>query len=143
MKMRMENGRFNKNHMIITGKLIDGLHGNILNPPKKKTDQASGQNGQGFKDILRTSIDSNREIKFSKHATQRMLERNIKLSTVQLQSMENALEKARDKGAKDSLLLMGNTAFIVNVPSRTIITAVDNVNRRENVFTNIDSAIII
>ena len=72
-----------------------------------------------------------------------MEDRKIELSTRQLQNLRDALAKVKSKGVKDSLILMENTAFIVNVPTRTVVTAVDNNSIRENVFTNIDGAIII
>lgn len=129
--------------MIITGKFVDGIHRNTLNSPKINANKAKDQGVQSFRDILRTSIKNNDNIKFSKHATQRMFERDIILSTDQLQRMENALKEAKDKGVKDSLILMEDMAFIVNIPSKTVITAMNNTNKNKNIFTNIDSAIII
>lgn len=141
--MRLEKSNINNNHMIITGKFVDGIHRNTLNSPKINANKAKDQGVQSFRDILRTSIKNNDNIKFSKHATQRMFERDIILSTDQLQRMENALKEAKDKGVKDSLILMEDMAFIVNIPSKTVITAMNNTNKNKNIFTNIDSAIII
>ncbi len=132
-----------RNAMIVTGKHIEGPYTKGISSNRVDQAKEGVKNNQGFREILKASIESTKDIKFSKHAARRMQERNIKLSNVQLYKMENALEKAQIKGAKDSLLLMGNTAFIVNVPSRTIVTAIDNVDTQDNVFTNIDSAIII
>jgi flagellar operon protein len=53
------------------------------------------------------------------------------------------VEKARAKGVKDSLIVMGDLALIVNVPSKTVVTAVDGENLKENIFTNIDGAVIL
>lgn len=82
-------------------------------------------------------------IKFSKHAESRLRSRNISLNAGQIQKMEQALEKAEAKGVRDTLLLMDNMAFIANTKSRTIITTVPKENMEENIFTNIDGAVII
>ena len=99
--------------------------------------------GYEFKNILKTTVADREGIRFSKHAKQRMQDRKIQLTEGQLDNMKDALGRARSKGVKDSLILMNNTAFIVNIPTCTVITAVDNKNIHENVFTNIDGAIII
>ena len=57
--------------------------------------------------------------------------------------MENAVGKAREKGARDSLILMDNLALVVSIKNNTVITAVDEQSLKENVFTNIDSAVIV
>jgi flagellar operon protein len=59
-----------------------------------------------------------------------------------LGKLEKAVAGAASKGSRDSLILMKNLAFIVNIPNRTVITAMDGENMKENVFTNIDSAVI-
>lgn len=83
------------------------------------------------------------ELKFSQHARQRLQSRNIELGEAELARLENAVSKARDKGARDSLILMDNLALVVSVKNNTVITAVDEQNLKENVFTNIDSAVIV
>jgi len=69
--------------------------------------------------------------------------RNINLSADDLNRMNQAVSKAASKGAKQSLLVMDKQAFIVSVPNRTVITALDEGSMKENVFTNIDSAVIV
>jgi flagellar operon protein len=81
------------------------------------------------------------KIKFSGHAIKRLEARNIKLSESELDKIESALQRAETKGAKDSLIMMDDKAFIVNIPNKTVITAM-NVNEEfENIFTNIDSVV--
>lgn len=80
---------------------------------------------------------------FSKHAVQRMQQRQIQLSPTDMTRLQQAVASAADKGARDSLILMNRTAFVVSVVNRTIITAVDQEQMRGNVFTNIDSAVIL
>jgi flagellar operon protein len=83
------------------------------------------------------------KIKFSSHAVKRLESRNIQLNETAMTKLNQAVEKAEAKGSKDSLVMMNDTAFIVNVPNRTVVTAMDVTNNNENVFTNIDSVVFI
>ncbi|MDI6601751.1 MAG: TIGR02530 family flagellar biosynthesis protein [Thermoanaerobacteraceae bacterium] len=83
------------------------------------------------------------ELKFSKHASERLENRRIELSREDLDKLGSAVKKAQEKGIRNSLVLMNNRAFIVNIKTGTVITAVDEKHLRENVFTNIDGAVII
>lgn len=80
---------------------------------------------------------------FSKHALQRMDTRQIEVSPQLMSQMSDAVEKARSKGVRDALILGGNTAFIVNVPSSTVVTTMSGGEMKENIFTNIDGAVIL
>ncbi len=81
------------------------------------------------------------KVKFSNHALKRLESRNIQLSDVELNKIQDAVQKAESKGSKDSLVMMDKTAFIVNIPNKTVVTAIDVANSSENVFTNIDSVV--
>lgn len=81
-----------------------------------------------------------KRLKFSKHANERLISRNIDLSKEQLTRLENGTNRAREKGIKESLIMVDNLAFIVNVKNNTVITAVDETEG--NIFTNIDGAVI-
>lgn len=83
------------------------------------------------------------QIKFSAHAQQRLKSRNIELGQAELERLQLAVNKARSKGARESLVLMDNLALVVSVKNNTVITAVDGDSIKENVFTNIDSAVVI
>ncbi|MFS0727846.1 TIGR02530 family flagellar biosynthesis protein [Paenibacillus sp. 1P07SE] len=83
------------------------------------------------------------ELRFSQHAELRMKQRGISLQPDQLQSIISAIDQAEAKGAKDSLVLMQGVAMIVNVPSRTVVTAMTGQSMLQNVFTQIDSAVVI
>ena len=83
-----------------------------------------------------------REIKFSKHAQERLETRNIQLDENDLSQIGRAVDKAEAKGANDSLVLLRDMAFIVSIKNRVVVTAIDNEAMHENVFTNIDSAVI-
>ncbi len=86
--------------------------------------------------------DELQNLKFSKHAQQRIESSNMNLSSDDLQQLNSAVQKADTKGANESLVLLRDMAFVVNVKNKTVITAIDSERLKENVFTNIDSAVI-
>jgi len=96
-----------------------------------------------FGKIFKDQITHKRSIKFSAHAQNRLRTRNINLTSQDINRIEDAVSKASDKGASESLLIMDNLALIVSIKNRTVITAIDGNNLRGNVFTNIDSAVIV
>lgn len=80
--------------------------------------------------------------RFSAHAAARLRQRNIDLTDAQLERLDRAIDRAAAKGSKDALVMMDGTAMVVSVRNRTVITALHQDQARENVFTNIDSAVI-
>jgi flagellar operon protein len=103
----------------------------------------AAETAQPFDAFLKSTVDQGQGLKFSAHAKERLSLRNINLSAADLSRMNDAVNKAAAKGARQSLLVMDNQAFIVSVPNKTVITALDNNSMKENVFTNIDSAVIV
>lgn len=104
------------------------------------------QDQTSFRDILSGKTDSIRtegEIRFSKHAANRLVDRNIELTKDQVERLNIGAAKAGAKGINESLVIVDSLAFIVNVPNQTVITAMDQTEANENVFTNIDGAVII
>ena len=99
-----------------------------------------------FTDILSQKYDVTKNtanVHFSKHALNRLDQRNITLSDEQSSRLSDGVMKAGEKGIKDSLVLVDKMAFIVNVPSQTVVTAMDQDEATDsNVFTNIDGAVI-
>ncbi len=98
-----------------------------------------------FQEVLEKTKDSGVQdavgsLRFSKHANQRLESRNIDLSQNQLNRLQNGTQKAREKGIKESLVMIDNLAFIVNVKNNTVVTAVNDDG--DGVFTNIDGAVI-
>jgi flagellar operon protein len=97
-----------------------------------------------FDSIFQNELE---KIKFSNHALKRLENRNIRLDEEDLNKIQEAVNKAELKGSKDSLVMMQNpanglkTAFIVNIPNRTVVTAIPVDNSEENIFTNIDSVV--
>ncbi|KAF6566780.1 MULTISPECIES: TIGR02530 family flagellar biosynthesis protein [Paenibacillus] len=82
-------------------------------------------------------------LKLSNHAAKRLEQRGIELKSDQMAKINSAVDKAAAKGAKESLILMQDMALIVSVPNRTVVTAMDKQSMEDNVFTQIDSAVII
>jgi flagellar operon protein len=101
------------------------------------------KNGPSFEEVLAQVKKDESGVKFSKHASQRLEERNIVLSRGDLNKITNAIEKAEGKGIKDALIIMDNKQFVANIKNKTVITASTNEQLREQVFTNIDGAVIV
>lgn len=114
-----------------------------LTPPKTsvkpQTSVVSGK-ANSFGQILNEEITG---VKFSQHALSRLQSRNIQLSATDLAKIDNAVKKADEKGAKESLLLLNNVALVVSIKNKTVITAMNGASMKDNVFTNIDSAVIL
>ena len=104
--------------------------------------------GASFEDVLNRKLEENRgvpqknEVKFSKHAMTRLDNRNISLTEVQMERLNEGARRAGEKGIKESLVLVDELAFIVNVENKTVVTAMNQGNNDENIFTNIDGAVI-
>ncbi len=81
------------------------------------------------------------KLKFSNHAIKRLENRNIQLTDTDINRIQNAVQKAEMKGSKDSLVMMNNTAYIVNIPNKTVVTALPVEQSEDNIFTNIDSVV--
>lgn len=96
--------------------------------------------GQAFQAALQ---QAQCRVKFSAHAQARLQSRHIELDAEALRRVENAVDRAAEKGSRESLLLMDDVALIVSVRNRTVITAIDKESLKENVFTNIDSAVVL
>jgi flagellar operon protein len=96
--------------------------------------------GPAFADVLRTQ--PGQPVRFSSHALQRAERRGIDLSPATLGRLNDGVDRAAAKGARASVVFVDQTAFVVAVPNRTVITAVDREHMKQQVFTNIDSAVI-
>lgn len=106
-----------------------------------KCESTCAKQSDQFSKVLEKELSA---VKFSQHALQRLITRNISLSEAEMAKLNGAVEKAAQKGARESLILMNNDlAFIVSVKNKTVITAMDGASIKDNIFTNIDSAVII
>ncbi len=95
-----------------------------------------------FAEVLTEKQGEEFGLKFSKHAKERLSDRNINLSTSQLNRLSDGMERAEKKGINDSLVMIDNLAFIVNTRSSTVVTAMDASESNDKVFSNIDGAVI-
>ena len=107
---------------------------------KQVKSQESSEITNSFESILRKRLVEESGLKFSKHAAKRLDERNISLSEEQSERLEAGVQKAGEKGINESLVIMDQLAF--NVPNQTVVTALDQNESNEKVFTNIDGAVI-
>lgn len=96
-----------------------------------------------FKDMFSAELAGNKDVSFSKHASERLFSRGIELSDERLGQISGAIDKAEAKGSKETLILTDEAALVVSVPNRTVITAFDPDNLRNGVVTSIDSAVIL
>lgn len=119
---------------------IEQLQDQFLTQQKSKQDIKTAE-GLSFEEILRKTQQDG-EVRFSKHAANRLNDRNIELTEEQLERLNGGTKKAGDKGIKESLVLVDELAFIVNTRSNTVITAFVQGETKENIFTNIDGAVI-
>ena len=121
---------------------IEQVTGQYLNTGKNYKVSSDAQ--LSFEEILKEKqANQTSELKFSKHASMRLEQRNISLTEEQNERLKNGVEKADEKGIRESLVMVDSLAFIVNVPNKTVVTAMDQTETQENIFTNIDGAVIM
>lgn len=124
---------------------MEQLKDRYLTSTKNNTAEAgSGENGKiSFRDVLeQKKPETEKELRFSKHAAVRLKDRGIELSADQMERLSGGIRKAQMKGIRDSLVIVDELAFIVNVPNQTVVTAISSNEAGENVFTNINGAVI-
>lgn len=100
----------------------------------------------GFDRILTEKLAppaSSGALRWSAHAVQRLAQREIAVTPEVQQRLEGAVDRLAAKGGRESVVLVDRMAFVVSVPNRTVITAVDQEQMRDQVFTNIDSAVLL
>lgn len=108
--------------------------------PIPKDEKAKKPSGTSFQELLDQETG---KLQFSKHAQQRLQARRIQVSEKDLEKLHEAVDMAASKGAKESLVMVGDVAYVVSVKNNMVITALDGQNARNNVYTNIDSAVIM
>jgi flagellar operon protein len=107
---------------------------NNVNDPKSKI---------SFKDTLTSEINKDTSFTISNHAAERLKSRNINLNENDMKSINSAINRAENKGCSESALLYKNSILITSIKNRTVITALDRNSNNDNVFTNIDSLVIV
>jgi len=121
-----------------------GLYGHIQGvgaPGKVSSVETSPKpkGGTSFEAVLRREMGG---VRFSAHAEERLRSSRIVLTPEHVQRLNGAVSKAEAKGARESLILIDDLALVVSIKNRTVITAIGPDRLKENVFTNIDSAVI-
>lgn len=101
-----------------------------------------GKETQSFNEHLQQALHVGK-LKISKHATERLAERNIQISEAEWSHIATKMEEAKGKGIRDSLILMEQAALIVSAKNATVITAMDRTEAKDQLFTNIDGTIVL
>ncbi len=96
-----------------------------------------------FDQVLDQKLPASQGVKFSQHAQDRLRARGITMNEAEIGQLNSAVSSVAQKGGKESLIMMGDAAFVVSVKNRTVVTAMDRSQMQGNVFTNIDSAVIM
>ncbi|OCT13811.1 flagellar biosynthesis protein [Paenibacillus pectinilyticus] len=122
---------------------IGELYPNAVSPATTRRSLAQQQQIPPSGNATFQKIFQDQFVRFSHHAEVRIQERGIQLKPEQLEKLNKAIDKAASKGAKDALMIVAGNGYIVNVPNRTVVTALDGQAMNEHVFTQIDSAMII
>jgi flagellar operon protein len=124
---------------MLVGQLSAGRAAPLLGNRTPGRNPSEVQNkGASFREVL-----AKQQLTFSHHAEQRLQQRGIELKPDQLERIASAIDQAAAKGAKDSLVLFRDIAMIVNVPNRTVVTAMNGDSMKEHIFTQIDSAVVV
>lgn len=111
--------------------------------PNRIPSQTSAEGtGASFQDVLKKQLEQS-GVEFSKHAVNRVLERNIPVSQTNMERLNTGVELARAKGLNDTLILVDKTAYLVSIKNSKVITTVNGDDLRGNVFTNIDGTVIV
>ncbi len=122
----------------ITTGLAPAIHPeSVASGPSKSGGESS------FREILSQSLAARSDVNFSKHAIKRALDHNIELSDDSLERLNRGVRLAEEKNLDDTLILIDQTAFLVNVRNNTVITAVNSRQAQDSVFTNIDGTVIV
>ena len=132
--MQIKNSQFSSIEQI-TGQYLQNTGKNSkVNIPAHTT---------SFQEVLNNKVEQAGQLKFTKHANERLDSRDITISEEQMTRLQNGARRASEKGIKESLVLVDSLAFIVNTRQNTVITAMDQAETNENIYTNIDGAVII
>lgn len=103
----------------------------------------TGRSDNQFASMMQERIQQTEGVQFSKHAENRIKQRGINMSEDVMANLNLAVEKARAKGAKDTVIIGSEGAFIVNVPNNIVVTTISEQEMKNNIFTNIDSAVLM
>ncbi len=111
--------------------------------PAENAGNVPGKAGVPFADILKETLHQNNALKFSAHAVKRIEERNLQITPEEINRIDQGMQRLNEKGSKNSLILVDDTAYVVSINNKTVVTAVPNAQLEQQVFTNIDSVAIV
>ena len=126
--------------------LINRISSGKGNFPSKKIDSDLPKNLETFNNFLKKKMDINDSdtgVILSGHAKKRLEERNLTMDGDEFLKIRDGINKLKQKGGKDSLIVTNQAAYIVDVDKQTVVTAMDKNDMAENVFTKIDSTLFI
>lgn len=106
-----------------------------------KTKNINNNTGTSFSDVLKDTLNKKDTFTISNHAAERL--KGVNLSNEDMAKINEGINKAEDKGSKNCLILYKDVALVTSVENRTVITAVEGDRRKENLFTNIDSVLLL
>lgn len=132
--MQIKNSQFSS---------IEQITGQYLQNAGRKDKAKQPDSTQTFQELLTGKVEEAQQLKFTKHANERLDSRSISISDEQMLRLQNGAKRAGEKGIKESLVLIDSLAFIVNTKQNTVITAMDQAESGENIYTNIDGAVIM
>lgn len=124
---------------------VEGIGGRVQSAPMdvgERVPTVSKRWGQSFEQVLSEAMRGSATLKFSAHARQRIQARDIQLAEADLSKIHRAVDRAGEKGARDSLVLLDDKAFVVSVRNRVVITALSVPDMQDGVVTNIDSVVV-
>lgn len=127
-------------YRIVNGRAYPiGEIGNFNNTPNKVATKSDNTNS--FKEVLNKTIEDKNSFTISKHASERLKE--INFSKEDMESIEKGFKLAEEKGSKNSVMIYKDVAIIASIENKTVITAVEKSRSEENIYTNIDSVVIL
>ena len=136
MKQWDSNDLINKN-----ASYPPSIRGTPGEPPKSRP---RGKNKrQCIKELLEQRLKEESQVSFSKHAMERVVERGVDVSSEKLDRLNEGVRMAEEKGLREPLILLGTTAFVVNVKNNKVVTVVNEDSLKGTVFTNIDGTVMI
>ncbi|MGB9682403.1 MAG: TIGR02530 family flagellar biosynthesis protein [bacterium] len=113
-----------------------------VNSETLKLDNKISNSTASFREIFESRLNAE-HINLSKHAQERILLRGIEVGKEEIDGINKAIDLASSKGVRDSLVMINGKAFVVNIPSRTVVTAIEEGGLKNRIFTNIDGVVIL
>lgn len=131
----------NGNYLRMNNSIIQQTERLTQNLNQTKTAENTGKTESSFQNLLNQQIKNT--VTFTKHATERKEQRNIQVTESDLEKLGNACDQAQEKGIDNALIMMDNSAFIVNAANKKVITVMDKNEMKNKLFSDIEGAVFI